>query len=371
MAFSTALYYPWIDIRDEAWLKTAILYWDTIHTIVPASIQQPYNMPTSKILNTEGLLLPINVSPDMREIEELASDVLEYLDSPEGAEVLFSDQISGVRNFHSGRMPMDVRRLVEIHPDKLPSEIRYRLKRELSLSDDSSWINVDSRFADFYMTLLATKLSERVGAGLLTNEAPNSKLATTVRLDAKIPMSGGRRREYDYGERWQRHHRDLPKSLAQALLADLILEKVNLDPDTPVKKIVQFRRQRADELGRFRTKIGELTKVVSSDLPPDAMRAQVKDIYVNEVLPAMNALKDTLRDSQIKWATDNLLKISFFSLGSTSVPFALLGLAVPQALLVGVGVSLTASAILYNVEKSDKLRQNPYSYLLAVQKQLA
>ena len=35
MAFTRALYYPTIDISNEEWLKTAILYWDEINTIVP------------------------------------------------------------------------------------------------------------------------------------------------------------------------------------------------------------------------------------------------------------------------------------------------------------------------------------------------
>lgn len=30
MLFEHALYYPTIDIKDEAWLKSAVLLWDTI-----------------------------------------------------------------------------------------------------------------------------------------------------------------------------------------------------------------------------------------------------------------------------------------------------------------------------------------------------
>jgi hypothetical protein len=35
MAFTRALFYPTIDIQNEDWLKTAILFWDEISTIVP------------------------------------------------------------------------------------------------------------------------------------------------------------------------------------------------------------------------------------------------------------------------------------------------------------------------------------------------
>lgn len=41
-AFTRALYYPFIDIQNSDWLKTAVLFWDCISTIVPESHQHPY-----------------------------------------------------------------------------------------------------------------------------------------------------------------------------------------------------------------------------------------------------------------------------------------------------------------------------------------
>lgn len=38
MSFTKALYYPTIDILNEDWLKTAVLFWDEINTIVPESM---------------------------------------------------------------------------------------------------------------------------------------------------------------------------------------------------------------------------------------------------------------------------------------------------------------------------------------------
>ena len=45
-----ALFYPWIDIQDEAWLKTSLLYWDSIRTIVPESIDASYSTETGRNL---------------------------------------------------------------------------------------------------------------------------------------------------------------------------------------------------------------------------------------------------------------------------------------------------------------------------------
>jgi hypothetical protein len=76
--FKDALYYPFIEIPDEGWLKTAVLYWDTISTIVPESIK-PYQSKTSKILNNEGILKATYVHPNLQDLEIVAENVIGYL----------------------------------------------------------------------------------------------------------------------------------------------------------------------------------------------------------------------------------------------------------------------------------------------------
>jgi len=41
MSNSKALFYPTIEINDENWLKSNLLFWDEIKTIVPVSIDSP------------------------------------------------------------------------------------------------------------------------------------------------------------------------------------------------------------------------------------------------------------------------------------------------------------------------------------------
>lgn len=366
MAFTKALYYPWIDIRDEGWLKNALLYWESVQTIVPESIDEPYSTRTALEFYDEGLLGPLRVESNMPEVNALTGDVVKYLETPEGAEVLMSREISDYHYIHPDKLPDEIRRLVDIHPEKLSHEVRHKVQRGLSHARRDDWIAVDARFADFYMTLLATRLSEKIGAGLLTDAAANNKLANAVKLDAKLSIPSSRRHRYDFDD--YMHRSNMPLAIAQGTLADLILEKIQIAPDTSTKDILKFRRDRSDELGRFRVKIAELTRAISNNMPLEALRQQVEDIYINEVKPAISALKKSLDDHRIKWVSENFLKVAFFSTSSTSVPLALLGLCVPHALLVGAGVSLTASAIIYNREKAEKLRQNPFSYLLAAEK---
>ena len=281
--------------------------------------------------------------------------------------VLLSKEIKNSRQKHSDKLPEFLKEMTKIHPEKLPNEVLKCFSRTFSKSKKTDYLNVDARFANFYMTLLATNLSDKSGVALLTSESSNNRLSTAARLDAQFSIRRERPRYYNY--RYGRHI-NMPRSLAQGMLADLIIEKITIDPETSVSAILRFKRNHSDELGRFRVKIDELTKNIGDDQPINILRQKVKDIYLNEVSPAINALKGTLTDIGIKWAADNFLKISFFSTGSTSIPLTLLGIGVPYALLVGAGVSLTSSAILYNREKAEKLRQNPFSYLVAAEKEL-
>lgn len=356
MAFTKALYYPWIDIRDETWLKNAMLYWEKIQTIVPSSIEEPYNTNTAQEFYDEGILEPFYVKSNMKDIDELTGDVLNYLESPEGTQVLFSKEISGTNQIHVDKLPQEINELISIHPDKLP----YRIRDKLETSDE--WIRVDSRFADFYMTLLATRLSEQIGTGLLTDKIANNNLSTAARLDAKFSIKENQR-----NRNRMVHDFNLPHTLAQGTLADLIIERIQIAPDTPVNKILEFRSDYASELGRFRLKIDELTHEISNNQQLDALQQQVEDIYLNEIIPEISSLKEGLKDIKIKYTIENFLKASFLS----TSPLALLGISIPYALFAGIGVSLTASGILYNREKASKLRNNPYSYLLTAERQLA
>ena len=71
--FESALYYPTIDIKNDAWLKSAVLFWDRIETIVPESMQQPYLRRTTRQLEDAGILIPHRVNPFSEDVRGLES----------------------------------------------------------------------------------------------------------------------------------------------------------------------------------------------------------------------------------------------------------------------------------------------------------
>jgi len=371
-----ALYYPWIDIKDESWLKTSLLYWDSMRTIVPESIDSPYSTDTGFALYDAGFLVPLRVNSDMAEVQELTDDVKKYINTKEAGKLLVTEGRTRRQLIHLDKLATNLTRL-PMYSHKLGHEaLRFLGSRSKKENLHSDWIDIDEGFAHFYMTLLANRLAERIGASLLTPfpEAENMALEARLdthfedipsRVDIDLPTMR-RNREYDAtGSR-----RLMPKALAAGMLAQLAIQRISLAPDTPVHRILEFREQHNDELALFRSKVSQLSSAIENDMPIEAFRQRVLDIHQNEVAPAISNLKAALDSRRIKWISEGLLKISFLSAGSSSVLITT-GLSVPTALLAGAGLSLIVSATTYNADKQDSLRNNPFSYLLSIERELS
>lgn len=184
MAFTKALYYPRIEVPDEGWLKTAILYWDEVKTIVPASMPEPYSGGAAREMFDAGVLSPLHVHPGMACVERLAEKVYEYLGSGEADGVLVEGGRHPTDLIHPEKLP-ELREFVRMHPAKLPYAIEAKLDRLMD-GREGEWVRVDRPFARFYMTLLATELASTQGIALLTDLPASDRLAVNVRLDGKL-----------------------------------------------------------------------------------------------------------------------------------------------------------------------------------------
>jgi hypothetical protein len=263
-----------------------------------------------------------------------------------------------------------MRRLANIHPQKLPYEIRRILGRIGSPSQrGNQWLQVDEGFAMFYMTLLANQLAERVDAAIVTPSSTAERVAISARLDSQPPplpwhrYGPPGRREYEaFGRR-----RRMPKRLAPGMLAELTVQRIAISPNTSVDDLLKFRQAHKDELARFRTEISNLAGAVNEDLPIEALRQRVSDIYSNQVDPAIADLKSALDGRRIRWFAEGLLKLASLSAGPALVAA---GVPVPTALLAGAGLSFIILGTMYNVDKRDTLRNDPFAYLLSAGKEL-
>ncbi|AXT63085.1 hypothetical protein D1816_22965 [Aquimarina sp. AD10] len=360
MGFTKALYYPTIDIQNSDWAKSAVLFWDNIQTIVPESINTPYKNRVSKILNDEGLLTPHFVNPDHNAVRDLASDVTNFLETNEGFDFLVSGRDNG-SSIHVEKLPRELKKFSRIHREKLPYAIKVLLEDQIHRN---GWLEVNSVFVGFYMTLLANKICERERLVLLTDNSIASKLTDKAKLDNQRKIVG-RSRQWDYDR-----NENTTLHLSQGILSNLILKGIRFSPDTKTEDIIKFKRKHKDELGLFRINLEKLVSDIPDDIPFETLQQNIKDIYTNEFEPSYNNFKKALDGFKLKWINDHVMKVAFFKTGTGALLPYLLGVTIPQALFAGIGISIVTSAISYNEAKKTMLRENPYSYLVSAEKEL-
>ena len=151
----------------------------------------------------------------------------------------------------------------------------------------------------------------------------------------------------------------------------MAIKQFNVNSDTPIDKLLKFREKYSDELGQFRIKISELRQKANYNYEDvKAFEQSIEDIYKNEVLPSMNNLEKSLSGFKIKWFTENFLRVSLISTSSSALLTTLAAMTIPTALIAAAGLSVVASGILYSKEKEEKIRNNPFSYLLEVKRKL-
>ena len=363
-AFSNALYYPTIDIRNTDWLKTAVLFWDSISTIVPESLSSPYEQRDTQYLHDIGFLRPLYVNPDDNSVIGIEEDILALLNSPEFAQTICSPQPIQYWGISDSKMSHGVMHYLkrfngfEGHNNILSKETSRELRR-IRRQYGSNIYLFNAKFAHVYMTTLANKLCEDHSLGMITDNYPCFTIGNTAKLGNQTEL-----RPLDYTLRHRTRHR-----LEQGLLLNYIIGGLSISPDTALSDVVSFKEHHKDELGRFRIQLAKLTQNFAVDTPIALMQQEVKDLYDNEFMPALNELKSALKGSRIKWLTETFLKVSLLSVGATSIPASLLKLPTELALLAEIGLSVIASAVSYNVDKKQFLRENPYSYLFSINRE--
>ena len=368
-AFTRALYYPYIDIKDSNWLKTATLFWDSISTIVLESIRHPYNQPDTEYLSDIGFLQPIFVHSDDESVIGIEDDIIEATFTPHFLGLLANPQYMRHEGIFHEKISYRLREMLGnmrdgIYAEKISSNLRHRLKDCRDILYHVGQYYFDDSFAYLYMVTLANKICENRSIALVASDSQSEDFARLLRLDNQHPIIFGR----DY-RRMFREPRNLHRErhYEQGIMLDLIINGLRISPDVPLSDIMTFKERHKDELGAFRTRLSELVHNLPQGESLEATRQIANDAY-SKFRYEYNNLSKALDGSRIKWFADNLIKISAVSASATGIPM-MLGATVPQALLALAGISMMTSVIAYNVEKRQLLRDNPYTYLLAVERE--
>lgn len=344
MSYTKALYYPTIDIPNEEWLKNAILFWDEISTIVPESIKQPYSSKTSLYLQEEGILKPFIVSGVDEVVQELDEKIYKFSESN------FSIKMLNRHVIRSQECNQFSNSQTYLHKDKLSFVVQDNLRMQGLIHEDG-YISFDKNFADYYMSLLATNISKHNNLCLLTDSIDCHDLSTGFSLE----KATGKNNMTSL----------ITRKLADGFLYHLVVEGLKVSDKTDISKLVEFKRNRKDELGRFRSALSEMSlRINTNDIESiKELKNVVESTYINEFLPALQDVKKSLKDKKIRWISNvGSYVLSFLT------PTFMISDAKMSSLLAGLVICSASWKLSDFAREKDLLRSNPFSYLLSLEK---
>jgi hypothetical protein len=335
--YGQALYYPYIHLGDEHWLKVAALYYESLARIVP------YGYPTAdsafvKALDAKTAFIK-NITP-RQEIMEIQDGFLafarEHLASPEARETVWSKL--------DGQLPPVI---AVLHRNKFEAAVLGELI-ELGLASepndwDAEWYPLDPLTAVLYMTFLANRVAERRGLPVVTDDPTLQPLLRAFQSDSS---------------------RDSDAAYA---LASLVIETeipVNLD-QISVNQIVEFRE--SSELERLR--FYEALRGVSKDLTLVEDAKALKDLLEHKqklIRDAISGLELCYLNTGIACVTGLLgLSIPAWSIALGKMPNLS---SIPIVTVATVAVGMAAQRVI-DIEKAR--RDSPWAYVLTLRRGLA
>lgn len=355
----SALYYPNIDVRDPAWLRSALLYWDDIYTIVPRAIETPYETQDTKICAKEGQLRPLYCEDHPEVIRRLGERTLELVNQLRSplpftmevgeAEPNLTELWEAYRSPTRVQLHPDKFGQSRLHPGKVSDELRYLFDQ--AENGSSQWMLVDAQFSDMYMAALALLLAEEQEDMVpVTNSAADHGSAIYSLLaespTVQTPQAGR--------------------------LVSLTMKNLRIDPETRIEKIIQFKQKHQQQLADLSIKLAELSAKIKETGDPNDMERQAKRIYEREVEKGMADLASELKAASIQSTWEAFQRCMSLTVpGSTLAAGAAQMLpptwvAVSHAITLGSGalVTLTDVAVKNHFARRKARKDSKFTYLL-------
>lgn len=264
----TILYYPNIDIPTAGpWIRSALLYWDNLASIVPRSYD---DMQDEQALERYGD--EIRCLHDQKVFRPVNPDIL--MRSPDDRREFENEVITRLRSYAKAGKPDPSECNARVFKQKLSEHLFYELKKlglareKNSTRDDHFCFYFHPKAAEIYMALLADYLA-----------SADSPL-TTPGTDQKSAL-----------------YRSFPKSRAAkdiCIAANLFDILPCPSPDVPLRKILRFRTNYRGELLAFRTEMDRMQKELSEaddELHMASIAARSAEAIEGRCLAIANALK--------------------------------------------------------------------------------
>lgn len=318
-----ALYHPWIDPTNGTTLRTAMLYFDHMETIVPESVEQPFVNRHSAVAAALGFLRP-------RVIHSNDPSVLT-------TSIEFSGDYTRPVIQESMRHARDKAGLKDGSPawlsgEKISMEFRHTVL-DGQTPDHDGFYRVSEGFGLAYMSRLA--------ANIATEE---DKIAYTDQpLSHEVVFDGLDRRDDEH-----------PVDRTEAILARLSIEALSIPSRVPMHRLWSFRAEQYDLLLNYRKAIRNLSRSLSGIQRLDHLYEEANRLVKEEIKPHIDEIRGKLHDQRIDYGTHVLEGVC-----TGVAAFITKGLS---AALTAAGIKIGFSSLRAKLN-ANKIGRDPYAYL--------
>jgi len=327
---SRALLLPDIDIPSDRLLKTLAVYWDEL--VLPDyreradsgdGTRSEFDEPTDALiaLESNGVLIKLERTIELPTVEPslITSGIRDLLDDPSKARALAitSPLLELLEPIESDAL----KRYMETHKEEVATALDEMTARMVDYAVDHYAIRMKDAFHISTTQHLAPLA-----------RSPVSHLASMVGPPADAPRS-------------------------EAAILSAVIQAFEVDPSTPVDRIIRFREKNAGSLGRFRASLVDLSESLRQDADATRLLSEARDVYRNRVVPALGDLETVLQEGKIRFLIKSLL-------GATAVTMA----PVEPTRAVEGTATLIGQSIDYSFSRNKLVQEHPFGYLHQVSK---
>jgi hypothetical protein len=351
------LYYPTINIPKNAWLKSALLYWDEVSSIVPSDyngnllldldrdLEYLIDIEVFRPIKPETLIF---AQDNWEEFEKFQNEFKEVVIGKLFQTRLERQRRSVASRIHSSKI-QDLR-TARVHSNKTSNGLFYFLEEKglAKREDGNDWVQFEQNTALLYMSLLAKYLAD---------------------IDSEHTSIGTDNAVYE-NFNFQKANKTNGFPVASLALKNILPSPKN---NVSIEKIIKFKEKRKDNLKHFNLKLSEFQQKASKS----ESNSELKETAINfqdELIKGVNDLVQVLEDSKIETTLKTVktlinlksptLVASTGAIINNSNNFLNLPIEL-TTIGIGImgGIELSTKYVeLRNKNRAD-LRNSPFSYL--------
>jgi hypothetical protein len=297
------LYYPYINFRNEEWLKLVALYGDSVSRIVP--VHYPTRTSDTITALTENKFIR-NISPAAAgdaPAKMFRDFLVQYSDLLQPEYAVDRTQPWGSDPDDRHLEDQEVTRRAYVEASKLGGiEINELEKTQLVIKGrdgDINWIGMHPRLANLYMTLLANAVANTKPLRLTADFASDhvNVHASSVEDIGKVLLPDAFKAE----ELLAGGGPSVPSAFATFVFEQIVPDGL---ADTPIEKILKLRNDHYEDLVKYQAAIEAFVTdhAYLADIDDvDELQAHLQKEFKGRIEPALKKLKDGLWLAKVKF----------------------------------------------------------------------